>query len=196
MKRDNKNLSWPMNLMYAIFGYKGHICIDEDTNLNMDDVIEVEYRLLKALDELTLWEKDILLRVYRDEESLTSISNFYNASIDRLHLEMKAATTRMRRTKTKSHDALVYGDKNYSERKNTSIIREDKVNDAGLNTPIDDLPLSRRTYNILKRYNVKTIGDIIKCSEKDLSSFTNMGKISLTEIITLMQKYGFNLATN
>ena len=196
MKRDNKNLTWPMNLMYVIFGYKGHICIDEDTNLDMNDVSEVENRLLKALDELTLWEKDILLRVYRDEESLTSISKFYNASIDRLYLEMKAATTRMRRTKTLSHDMLVYGDKNYSERTNTSCIREDRVKDVSLSTSIDDLPLSRRSYNILKRYNVMTIEDLVKRSEKDLSSFVNMGKVSLTEITTLIQKYGFNFATN
>lgn len=196
MKRDNKNLTWPMNLMYAIFGYKGHICIDEDTNLNMDDIIEVEYRLLKALDELTLWEKDILLRVYRDEESFTSISKFYNASIDRLHLEMKAATTRMRRTKTLSHDVLVYGDKNYSERANMPCIREDKVKDVSLSTSIDDLPLSRRSYNILKRYNIRTIGDLVKRSEKDISGFTNMGKVSFTEVTTLIQKYGFNFAIN
>lgn len=195
MKKDINTLTWPMNLMYAIFGYRGHICIDEDTNLDMTNVHEVEERLLKALDELTIWEKDILLRVYRDEESLTSISEFYNASIGRLHLEMKSATTRMRRTKTKSHDVLVYNDKNHSERI-TCVIREDKAKDVHIDTCISDLPLSTRSFNILARRGIKTIRELIKYSETDLSSFTNMGKVSLTEITNIIKKYGFNFATN
>lgn len=191
----NNNATWPMNLMYEIFGYRGHICIDEDTNLDMNNISEVEERLLKALDELTIWEKDILLRVYRDNESFTSISKFYNASIDRLKSEMKSATTRIRRTKTRSHDALVYNDKNYSERV-TSVARENKATDVNSRTLIQDLPLTTRAYNILARKNITTIGDLIKYSEKDLSNFTNMGKVSLSEISNLIKNYGFNFATN
>ena len=195
MKKNNNALTWPMNLMYEIFGYRGHICIDEDTNLDMTNVHDVEERILKALNELTIWEKDILLRVYRDEESLTSISKFYNASIDRLYLEMKSATTRMRRTKTKSHDVLVYGDKNHSERI-TCIIRDDNAKDVHIDTCISDLPLSTRSFNILARREIKTIRELIKYSETDLASFTNMGKVSLTEITNIIKKYGFNFATN
>ena len=195
MKKDNNTLTWPMNLMYEIFGYRGHICIDEDTNLDMSNIHEVEERLLKALNELTIWEKDILLRVYRDEESLTSISKFYNTSIDRLYLEMKSATTRMRRTKTKSHDVLVYNDKNHSERI-TCVIREDKTKDVSINTSISDLPLSTRSFNILARMNIKTIQDLIKYSEADLSNFTNMGKVSLLEVTNIVKKYGFSFAAN
>lgn len=195
MKKNNNTLTWPMNLMYEIFGYRGHICIDEDTNLDMTNVYEVEERLLKALDELTIWEKDILLRVYRDGESLTSISKFYNASIDRLNSEMKSATTRMRRTKTKSHDVLVYNDKNYSERI-TCIIRDDNTKSVNIDTLISDLPLSTRSFNILAGRNIKTIRDLIKYSETDLSNFTHMGKVSLSEITNVIKNYGFTFVTN
>lgn len=195
MKKHIKSLTWPMNLMYEIFGYRGCICIDEDTNLDINNIHEVEGRLLKALDELTIWEKDILLRVYRDGESLTSISKFYNASTDRLNIEMKSATTRMRRTKTKSHDVLVYNDRNHSEHV-TCVIRKDNAKNVDINTLISDLPLSTRSFNILARRDIKTIGSLIKYSEADLSNFTYMGKVSLSEITNVIKSYGFSFATN
>ena len=47
---------------------------------------------------------------------------------------------------------------------------------------IEDLGLSVRAYNCLKRNGVKTVGELLKKSKKDLLQFHNLGKVSLEEI--------------
>lgn len=53
--------------------------------------------------------------------------------------------------------------------------------------PIEDLDLSVRSYNVLKRGRVKTVGDLSKLSVDQLKGFRNMGRKSLNEILTKME---------
>ena len=74
-----------------------------------------------------------------------------------------------------------------------------------LDTPIEYLDFSVRTYNCLKRayrrdyanglrfYYINTLGDLIECEDVDLMKIRNLGRKSLKEIIDKVHSYGFKL---
>ncbi len=59
---------------------------------------------------------------------------------------------------------------------------------------IEDLELSERPNNCLKRAQINTIGELILKSEADLLSITNFGQKSLDEIIEKLDERGHQLA--
>ena len=62
-----------------------------------------------------------------------------------------------------------------------------------LKTPIYKLKFSARTYNCFKRYEIKTVEDLIQYTEKDLIKLRNFGKNALAEVISLLDEYGLSL---
>ena len=60
------------------------------------------------------------------------------------------------------------------------------------NASIDDLVLSVRSYNALRRANITTIGDLIeRLNEGGLKTVRNLGAKSFSEIQTKIMVYGF-----
>ena len=59
-----------------------------------------------------------------------------------------------------------------------------------LEMAIEDMDLSVRSYNCLKRANVHTVEDLIKKSAEDMLKVKNLGKKSLDEIINKVESYG------
>ncbi|MEA2588098.1 MAG: DNA-directed polymerase subunit alpha, partial [Actinomycetota bacterium] len=53
---------------------------------------------------------------------------------------------------------------------------------ADLLTPIEDLDLSVRSYNCLKREGVTTVGQLIERTEEDLLDIRNFGQKSIEEV--------------
>lgn len=62
-----------------------------------------------------------------------------------------------------------------------------------LKTPLEKLGLSTRSYNALFRSNIRTLGDIIALSEKELRNIRNLGEQSIKEIKTIAYQYGLTL---
>lgn len=62
-----------------------------------------------------------------------------------------------------------------------------------LETPIEELDLSVRSYNCLKRQGVNTIGQLTECSENDLLNIRNFGAKSIEEVKDKLQQVGLNL---
>jgi DNA-directed RNA polymerase subunit alpha len=62
-----------------------------------------------------------------------------------------------------------------------------------LNTPVEELELSVRSSNCLRNINVKTIGDLARLSEEEISKTKNFGKKSLQEIKDKLAEYGLTL---
>ena len=62
-----------------------------------------------------------------------------------------------------------------------------------LDHPIEDLDLSERPRNCLKRAQVNTIGELLQRSEEDLLNITNFGQKSLDEIIQKLAARGLSL---
>ncbi len=62
-----------------------------------------------------------------------------------------------------------------------------------LDLPIEDLDLSERPRNCLKRVQVNTIGELLTKSSDDLLSITNFGQKSLDEVIVKLDERGLAL---
>lgn len=58
---------------------------------------------------------------------------------------------------------------------------------------VDELDLSVRSYNCLKRAGIMTVGDLVKYSEGDIMNVRNFGRKSLDEIIDKLTEYGLAL---
>jgi len=59
---------------------------------------------------------------------------------------------------------------------------------------VEDLKLSTRTLNALNQNSIKTVGGIVKKSEKSLSEMEGMGEKALSEIKRKLKKLGLSLA--
>jgi DNA-directed RNA polymerase subunit alpha len=64
-----------------------------------------------------------------------------------------------------------------------------------LDLPIEDLDLSERPRNCLKRAQVNTIGELVEKTVDDLLAITNFGQKSLDEVIQKLDERGLSLRT-
>jgi DNA-directed RNA polymerase subunit alpha len=62
-----------------------------------------------------------------------------------------------------------------------------------LDLPIEDLDLSERPRNCLKRAQVNTIGELVARSAEDLLAITNFGQKSLDEVLQRLDERGLSL---
>lgn len=63
-----------------------------------------------------------------------------------------------------------------------------------LNAKLDELELSVRSYNCLKRAGINTIGDLSKRSVYDMMKVRNLGRKSLEEVISKLKDVGIELS--
>jgi DNA-directed RNA polymerase subunit alpha len=64
------------------------------------------------------------------------------------------------------------------------------------NITVEDLELSVRAFNCLKRANINNITELLCKSENDLLNIKNFGKKSSDEVIERLQAFGLNLRPN
>jgi len=64
---------------------------------------------------------------------------------------------------------------------------------ANLDTPIEELDLSVRSYNCLKREGITTVGELVTKSEADLLDIRNFGAKSIDEVREKLQELGLSL---
>ena len=67
--------------------------------------------------------------------------------------------------------------------------------DAKLSMTIDELDLSVRSFNCLKRANINTVADLINKTGEDMMKVRNMGKKSLDEVQKKLELMGLSLAS-
>ena len=73
-----------------------------------------------------------------------------------------------------------------------------KPSQAGMETKIremniEDMDLSVRSYNCLKRANIHTVDDLTKKTVDDMLKVRNLGRKSLDEVIAKLNSYGLSL---
>jgi len=67
------------------------------------------------------------------------------------------------------------------------------VNSSELSMPIEDLDLSVRSYNCLKREGVHTVGELVARTESDLLDIRNFGQKSIDEVKIKLHQLGLSL---
>ncbi|HIU48006.1 MAG TPA: DNA-directed RNA polymerase subunit alpha [Candidatus Avimonoglobus intestinipullorum] len=79
--------------------------------------------------------------------------------------------------------------------KNTEIIieKEESKKEKVLEMTIEELDLSVRSYNCLKRAGINTVEDLINKSEEDMMKVRNLGRKSLEEVINKLNGLGLFL---
>jgi len=73
------------------------------------------------------------------------------------------------------------------------VCREEDKQTKVLEMTIEDIDLSVRSYNCLKRAGINTVADLTKKSESDLAKVKNLGKRSLEEVANKLISFGLSL---
>jgi DNA-directed RNA polymerase subunit alpha len=71
--------------------------------------------------------------------------------------------------------------------------KEEKVVNKKLDKKIEDLDLSVRSYNCLKRANINTVGELTQKTEEEMMKVRNLGRKSLKEVIQKLNEIGLEL---
>ena len=74
------------------------------------------------------------------------------------------------------------------------VEKDDKSKDKILEMTIEELDLSVRSFNCLKRANINTVGDLISKSPEEMMKVRNLGKKSYEEVRAKLISLGFDLA--
>jgi len=74
--------------------------------------------------------------------------------------------------------------------------RNDSEKEKVLDLTIDELDLSVRSFNCLKRAGISTVEDLTNKSEEDMMKVRNLGRKSLEEVIAKLKSFGFTLKSN
>ncbi|MBO4432296.1 MAG: DNA-directed RNA polymerase subunit alpha [Clostridia bacterium] len=74
--------------------------------------------------------------------------------------------------------------------------KSDNEKEKALDLTIDELDLSVRSFNCLKRAGINTVEDLTNKSEEDMMKVRNLGRKSLEEVIAKLDSFGFCLKKN
>ena len=82
--------------------------------------------------------------------------------------------------------------------KNAEIMieKEESKIEKVLETTIEELDLSVRSYNCLKRAGINTVQDLTARSENDMMKVRNLGRKSLEEVIAKLDGMGLSLSND
>ena len=75
------------------------------------------------------------------------------------------------------------------------VEKDDKGKEKILEMTIEELDLSVRSFNCLKRAGINTVDDLINKSEEEMMKVRNLGKKSFDEVKEKLQSLGFDLST-
>lgn len=191
---------YPWNIAVSIFGSK--------------DAVYKVYApgLIEALDELREKEKQTLIYRFNHGLTLAEVAKEYGVTRERVRqIEAKAmrrlrhpslARTFLFDTQRKYYEAarerdrlklenITLADKlnKYCEENNVNVEPLPVENDID-SIPIEDLDLSVRSFNCLRRGGYNTIGDLQKTTIEQLMKVRNLGRKSIDEILEKLMKYG------
>ena len=71
-----------------------------------------------------------------------------------------------------------------------------KEHDKVLEMTIEELDLSVRSFNCLKRANINTVEDLISKTEEEMIKVRNLGRKSLEEVIHKLAMMGLSLSSD
>ena len=187
---------YPYNLLVAI---RGKAEREIPTTMTDDQQAGLEY----VLSTLESREREILIQRYRDYLPRTEIAEDYGIIPERVRqIEAKACRKLQQLSKwnyiaygvagyVKRIAALEYNrgystgyGEGYADGKvdGTAGITKDYASHEVLNLPIESLNLSTRAYNCLRLINCKRVGDVVRLTDKKISTMRQLGKMSANEI--------------
>ena len=80
--------------------------------------------------------------------------------------------------------------------KSTVVEKSETQRDKVLEMTIEELDLSVRSFNCLKRANINYVEDLISKTEEEMIKVRNLGRKSLEEVIHKLAMMGLSLASD
>ena len=93
------------------------------------------------------------------------------------------------------HLAVFTGLSDVAGGSSTVVEKSSNAPDTKLSMTIDELDLSVRSFNCLKRANINTVADLIGKTGEEMMKVRNMGKKSLDEVQKKLEMMGLSLAS-
>lgn len=179
-RRSYRNLDYPKNLIFDIFGGIDFE-VSEDTERGLDF----------SLDTLREREKKVLNEYYREEKMLKEIAGIFCLSTERTRQIYAKALRKIRHPNRSNY--IKFGYDGYTEmiKKKEEELKKDFANEKVKGVKIEELELSVRSYNCLKRSGVKVISDIK--SKEWLMTIRNLGRMSYEEILSKIHNIGYEI---
>ena len=122
------------------------------------------------------------------EEKAYGDTEYYEKAIECFQEALKLNPNHAR-ARLALRDAMAAKVMYYDEEQDRRRERRNQV----LEIPVTDFELSVRSRNCLKKMNIRTLGDLIMHTDKDLLSYKNFGETSLMEIREMLTSRGLRL---
>ena len=94
------------------------------------------------------------------------------------------------------HYKVIAGLNNYVQDLSFMNQPTEKVANDKLDKKIEDLDLSVRSYNCLKRANINTVGELAQKTEEEMMKVRNLGRKSLKEVVLKLREIGLDLKSS
>ena len=172
------------------------LLLDLDLLQSADELVSIDIinGVDKAMSFLDERSKEMLFMRYKEHQSFGEIGTAYEISGTRVQQIIIKSLRFLRhpeRYKYMKHGL------NGLEEKNREVVSKaiEKVG-AQATKSIEELNFSVRTYNVLTRAGIETLGELILLSEDDLMKIRNMGRKSFEEIIQKLEFMEIKLNTS
>ena len=148
----------------------------------------------------TIYTDSIYTPVYKVNYSVENTRVGNNTDLDKLTIEVLTNGT------VTAKEAISLGAKILNEHLNLfvnltdeakkaeiMVEREETIKEKVLEMTIEELDMSVRSFNCLKRAGIDTVEDLISRTEEDMIKVRNLGKKSLEEVIQKLRSLGLDL---
>ena len=148
----------------------------------------------------TIYTDSIYTPVYKVNYSVESTRVGNNTDLDKLTIEVLTNGT------INAKEAISLGAKILNEHLNLfvnltdearkaeiMVEREETIKEKVLEMTIEELDMSVRSFNCLKRAGIDTVEDLTNRTEEDMIKVRNLGKKSLEEVIQKLHSLGLDL---
>ena len=175
--KGKENKAYPYNLLEEVFANKEY----EPAELTDDMADGLSY----AIATLGARREAILRMYYAEGKGAREISDYFGVTTSAIYTLKRNAVMRLRR-----HDAIcyiTYGKKGFEEREQRlRLEKEIKKNSEQyqqvMGVRFEELDLSVRSFNCLRRAGYVTIGDIVDLTEEEIIHIKNISWKQYDEI--------------
>lgn len=175
---------YPINLLVAIYEPKIREGLIDDffngTAFNLAD--DFDEGLTFVIDKLTKEERRFMLMYYKDLMSYKDIADTAHVTIEYLKFTIDKSISKLRSKGV--IEFLRYG---YTEA--IALINSP-------NNTIEDLSISKRAYNCLKRNGFGDLSDFIGLTIKSFKSNDGIGDTTCNEIVNALSEFGIIVSDN
>jgi DNA-directed RNA polymerase subunit alpha len=175
---------------------RGYVASEENADpgqplgtIPVDSIYSPVHRVRYSIEatrvgKLTNYDR-LILEIWTDGTVTPELALIEAAKIYRKHLNPFVNFEESRDTDL-LFDNVATSEYNETNRETSQLIQT-------LEAPISDLELSVRARNCLDGANMRTLLDLVTLSENEVMNLKNLGKTSLTEIITKLAERGLSL---